>query len=130
MLKPRSAPDLDALRAGRDRFYDSAHFPHVFVTLKRAPLPVVAQIRELPGVAAVEPRIVRDVILDWPSATLPVSARMISLTHAGDEPMARLHLRRGAPPEPGDSGSVAINEAFADANAVKLGTSALPCFET
>lgn len=117
-----SISTYDSLRAGRDRFYDSARFPHVFVTLKRAPLPVVAQIREIPGVAAVEPRIVRDVILDWPSATLPVSARMVSLTHAGDEPMARLHLRRGAPPEPGDSGSVAINEAFADANAVKLGT--------
>ncbi|MBI5322248.1 MAG: FtsX-like permease family protein [Bradyrhizobium sp.] len=116
-----SISTYDSLRAGRDRFYDSARFPQVFVTLKRAPLPVVAQIREIPGVAAIEPRIVRDVILDWPSAALPVSARMVSLTHAGDEPLARLHIRRGAPPEPGDTGSVAINEAFAEANAVRLG---------
>ena len=56
-------------------------FPQVFVTLKRAPLSVVAQLNEIPGVAVVEPRIVRDVILDWPSATLPVSARMVSLSH-------------------------------------------------
>lgn len=116
-----SISTYDSLRAGRDRFYDSARFPQVFVALKRAPLPVVAQIREIPGVAAIEARIVRDVILDWPSAALPVSARMVSLTHAGDEPLARLHIRRGAPPEPGDTGNVAINEAFAEANAVQLG---------
>ncbi len=117
-----SISTYDSLRAGRDRFYASARFPQVFVTLKRAPLSVVAQLNEIPGVAAVEPRIVRDVILDWPSAMLPVSARMVSLTHAGDEPLARLHVRRGTAPEPGDTKTAAINEAFAEANAVKLGT--------
>lgn len=117
-----SISTYDSLRAGRDRFYASARFPQVFVTLKRAPLSVVAQLNEIPGVAAVEPRIVRDVILDWPSALLPVSARMVSLTHAGDEPLARLHIRRGTPPEPGDTRTAAINEAFAEANSVQLGT--------
>lgn len=117
-----SISTFNSLRAGRDRFYTSAHFPEVFVTLKRAPLSMVAQLREIPGVAAVEPRIVRDVILDWPSAMLPVSARMVSLSHAGDEPLARLHTRRGSPPEPGNTQAVAINEAFAEENAVRLGT--------
>jgi putative ABC transport system permease protein len=116
-----SISTYDSLRAGRDRFYDNARFPQVFVTLKRAPLPVVAQIREIPGVAAVDARIVRDVILDWPSAALPVSARMVSLTHAGNEPLARLHVRRGFPPEPGDTAGVAISEGFAEANRVRLG---------
>lgn len=117
-----SISTYDSLRAGRDRFYTSARFPQVFVTLKRAPLSVVAQLNEIPGVAAVEPRIVRDVILDWPSALLPVSARMVSLTHAGDEPLARLHIRRGTAPEPGDTRTAAINEAFAEENQVRLGT--------
>jgi putative ABC transport system permease protein len=117
-----SLSTYDSLRAGRDRFYASARFPQIFVTLKRAPLSVVAQLREIPGVAAVEPRIVRDVILDWPSALLPVSARMVSLQHAGDEPLARLHIRRGTAPEPGDTKTAAINEAFAEANSVRLGT--------
>lgn len=117
-----SISTYDSLRAGRDRFYTSARFPQVFVTLKRAPLSVVAQLTEIPGVAAVAPRIVRDVILDWPSALLPVSARMVSLTHAGDEPLARLHIRRGTAPEPGDTRTAAINEAFAEENRVRLGT--------
>lgn len=117
-----SISTYNSLRAARDHFYATARFPQVFVTLKRAPLSLIAQLNEIAGVAAVEPRIVRDVILDWPSAALPVSARMVSLLHAGDEPLARLHVRRGTPPQPGDARSVAINEAFAAANAVVPGT--------
>ena len=116
-----SISTYDSLRAGRDQFYASSRFPQVFVTLKRAPLAVVAQLREIPGVAAIEPRIVKDVILDWPAAVLPVSARMVSIAHAGDEPLARLHVRRGSPPEPGATQDVAINEGFAEANAVQPG---------
>jgi putative ABC transport system permease protein len=116
-----SISTYESLRAGRDRFYADARFPQVFVTFKRAPLSIVTQLGEIAGIAAVEPRIVRDVIVDLPSSLLPVSARMVSLTHAGDEPLARLHLRRGSAPEPGDARSAAINEAFAEANAVSPG---------
>ena len=116
-----SVSTFNSLQSGRDRFYANARFPQVFVTLKRAPLSVVAQLNEIPGIAAVEPRIVRDVIVDWPSSMLPVSARMVSLTRAGDEPLARLHLRRGTAPESGDTHGAAINEAFAEANAAAPG---------
>jgi putative ABC transport system permease protein len=117
-----SISTYQSLQAGRDRFYAETRFPQVFVTLKRAPLAIVRQIERIPGVAAVEPRIVRDVIVDWPAVTLPVSARMVSIAHAGDEPLARLHLRRGIAPEPGDVRGAAVNEAFAEANAVRPGT--------
>ena len=39
-----SISTYDSLRAGRDRFYAGARFPQVFVTLKRAPLSIVAQL--------------------------------------------------------------------------------------
>ena len=113
-----SISTYDSLLLGRDRFYAETRFPQVFVTVKRAPLSIVSQLEAIPGVAAVEPRIVRDVIVDWPSALLPVSARMVSLTHAGDEPLARLHLGRGAAPAPDDSRGAVINEAFAEVNGV------------
>ena len=73
-----SISTYDSLRAARDRFYADARFPDVFVTLKRAPLSMVAQLNEISGIATIEPRIVRDVIVDWPSSMLPVSARMVS----------------------------------------------------
>ena len=117
-----SISTYDLLRSGCERFYADGRFPQVFVTLKRAPLSIVARLNEIPGVAAVEPRIVRDVIVDWPASEVPVSARMVSISRAGDEPLARLHLRRGQAPGPHDIRDAAINEGFADANGVQPGT--------
>ncbi len=114
--------DYNSLWSARDRFYAAARFPQIFVTLKRAPLAIVAQLNEIPGVAAVQARIVRDVIVDWPSSPLPVSARMVSISNAGDEPLSKLHLRRGAAPAPGDTSGAAINEAFAEVNSVEPGS--------
>ena len=110
-----------SLRSGCDQFYAIARFPEVFVTLKRAPLSIVPRLDAIAGVAAVEPRIVREVIVDWPAASQPVSARMVSLNQGGDESLARLHLRRGTAPEPGSARETAVNEAFAEANGVKPG---------
>jgi len=116
-----SISTYDSLRSGRDSFYQSARFPHLFVSLKRAPLSLLAQITAIPGVAEAEARIAGDVIVDRPGSVLPVSARIVSIDSAGDEPLARLFLRRGAAPMPGDTASIAINEAFAHANGISPG---------
>ncbi|HZQ13709.1 MAG TPA: FtsX-like permease family protein [Pseudolabrys sp.] len=117
-----SISTYNSLLSGRDRFYDSTRFPRIFVTLKRAPLAIVPRLTTIPGVATVEPRIVRDVIVDWPAAPLPVSARVVSLGHAGDEPLARLFMRRGTAPGPHDTRDAVVNEAFADTNGIKPGS--------
>ena len=95
-----SVSTYQSLRAGCELFYAEARFPQVFVTLKRAPLTLVARLNAVAGVLAAEPRIVREVIVDAPAAAQPVSARLVSLSRAGDEPLARLHLRRGTAPAP------------------------------
>ncbi|WP_316229526.1 ABC transporter permease [Bradyrhizobium sp. SZCCHNR1070] len=110
-----------SLRSACERFYASARFPEIFVTLKRAPLSIVPRLSATAGIVAVEPRIVREVIIDWPAASQPVSARMVSLNHAGDEQLARLHFRRGTAPDLGSPRDAVINEAFAEANGVKPG---------
>ena len=46
---------------------------------------------------------------------------MVSLSNGGDEPLARLWLRRGSAPQPNDSRSAAVNEAFALANGLAPG---------
>jgi len=110
-----------SLRTAQSQFYDSSRFPDIFVTVKRAPLSIVPRLGAIPGVAAIEPRIVEDVIVDWPGSRLPVSARMISLPESG-EGLPRLHFRRGAPPSSGATREIAIGEAFAEANNVPLGS--------
>ena len=117
-----SISTYNSLQSGGDRFYADTRFPAIFVTLKRAPVFIVPRLASIPGIVAVEPRISRDVIVDWPASALPVSARVVSISHAGDETLAKLHLRRGAAPQPGDAHDAAIGEAFAVANNVEPGT--------
>ena len=50
-----SISTYDSLQSGRTRFYDSARFPNIFVTLKRAPLSIVARLATIPGVGAAVP---------------------------------------------------------------------------
>lgn len=78
-----SVSTYDSLSSAVERFYATARFPQVFVTLKRAPLSIVPRLNAIPGAATVEPRIVREVIVDWPASPQPVSARMVSLNRAG-----------------------------------------------
>jgi len=111
-----------SLRAACNRFYAESRFPQIFVTLKRAPLSIVARLNEIPGVVSIEPRIVRDVIVDWPASSVPVSARMVSLSRAGDETLARLHMRAGIAPAAHDAQVATINEAFADGHGIQPGT--------
>lgn len=117
-----SISTFNSLQSGRSRFYDSARFPQIFVSLKRAPLSIVSRLAAIPGVAVVEPRIVRDVIVDWPNSLLPVSARMVSLSNGGDETLARLHVRRGTAPGPNETHGAVVNEAFAETNGAVPGT--------
>lgn len=116
-----SISTYDSLQTARARFYADTRFPQIFISLKRAPLALISQLTEIPNVAAVEPRIARDVIMDWPSAGLPVSARMISLARVADEGLSRLYLRRGTAPLPGDPSGAVVNEAFAEANGLRPG---------
>ena len=102
-----SVSTYESLNTAVERFYAAARFPQIFVRLKRAPLSIIPQLEAIAGVATVEPRIVREVIVDWPAASQPVSARMVSLSHAGDdeeydEVRRRAHMhpaqRRRSPP--------------------------------
>lgn len=51
-----------SLLLSQSQYYADYRFANVFAQLKRAPESIATQIRSLPGVAAVETRVVRDVI--------------------------------------------------------------------
>ena len=61
---------MHSLNLTRDRFYKDYRFADLFGQLKRAPDSVVLRIREIPGIAHVETRVVADVKLDIPGFIL------------------------------------------------------------
>ena len=101
----------------RIAYYERYRFADVFATVRRAPKPLVDQIREIPGIAAVDARIAKLALLDIPNFAEPATAQVISLPEIGEPSLNRLYMRSGRTPEPGRSEEVVVNEAFAKAHA-------------
>jgi putative ABC transport system permease protein len=104
---------FSSLRLTQRTYYERYRFAHVFASLVRAPLALVERVRELPGVALVEARVVVDVTLDVPGLSEPASARLIGIPIPHRPMLNDVFLRMGRFPEPGRADEVLVSEAFA-----------------
>jgi len=110
-----------ALRLSEERYYAGQRFAEVWSGLARAPLSVARDVRALPGVAAMDARIVARAILDVPGLLEPASALLISIPEASDHALNGLYIRSGRQIEAGRRGEVLVSEAFAEKNRLHPG---------
>jgi len=119
VVTTRSA--YESLALSQSRYYASYRFADVFANLERAPDPLGAEIAAIPGVAAVETRIVAQVTLDVPGLAEPAIGRLIGIPERRVPILNDLHLRSGRWIEPGRRDEVLVSEAFAEANGLAPG---------
>jgi putative ABC transport system permease protein len=112
---------MDSLNLTRERYYRDYAFSDVFVSLKRAPESVRAQIADLPGVGTVETRVTADVKLDVKGFPEPVTARIVSIPDNGRPLLNRLHLCRGRLVDPSRDDEAVVSESFARAPGFRVG---------
>ena len=110
---------VDALTDTANAFYDRQHFGDVFASATRAPRQLVARIRAIPGVQAVEPRVVHFATLDVPGFEEPVVGTLVSVPEGRGPLLNALELRRGTLPERGRPGDAVLSEAFAEAHGLE-----------
>lgn len=114
---------ISSLDLTLNTYYERQNFAHLFAVLKRAPLALAARLAELPGVARVEPRIVRDVTLDVPGLAEPAIGRLISLPEFPTEAnLNQVYLRTGRLPNPDRDDEALASEAFMLKHEFPLGT--------
>lgn len=114
---------ISSLDLTLNTYYERQNFAHLFAVLKRAPLASAARLAELPGVARVEPRIVRDVTLDVPGLAEPAIGRLISLPEFPTEAnLNQIYLRTGRLPNPDRDDEALASEAFMLKHEFPLGT--------
>lgn len=111
----------ESLVLARSDYYARYRFADVFAHVKRAPESLRERIAAIPGVAAVETRVVADVTLDVPGLDEPAAGRLVSLPDAGDPELNAVHLRSGRRLDPSRREEVLVSEAFADANDLRVG---------
>lgn len=116
-----SRSTLDSLESSRARYYRESAFADGFVELKRAPEQVAVRLREIPGVVAVDTRIVTYGRAEVTGYDEPVRIQAISVPPVGVHGMNRLHVRFGHVPEPAERGALLVSDAFAQAHGLHPG---------
>jgi putative ABC transport system permease protein len=112
---------LESLKRSRAAYYEHYRFADVFAHVKRAPNSLADRMREIPGVARVQTRVVVDVNLDVAGLPEPAVGRLISVPEAHMPILNDLHLRSGRFIEPGRPGEALASEAFAEAHGLQPG---------
>lgn len=113
--------NFDSLQRTRAAYYREARFADVFASLTRAPAWLDARIAAIPGVAAVDTRVVADVTLDVAGMTEPAVGRLISLPERGTPRLNDVYLRRGRGIDPARPDEVLASERFCEAHGLQPG---------
>lgn len=107
---------IESLDATRREYYETHRFADVFCDLKRAPNAVRKRLEAIPGVSAVETRVVGAVRIDLPGIVEPADGTVLSLPEGRSARLNLLYLRVGRLPEVGKGNEVVMGEAFAKAH--------------
>jgi putative ABC transport system permease protein len=112
-----------SLRLSEHRYYENQRFAHVWARLARAPHSVVRELAALPGVVAVEGRLVADAVLDIPGLAEPASGLVVAIPSRAGHSLNDLYVRRGRHVEFGRPREVLVSEGFAEKNGLVPGDS-------
>lgn len=115
--------NFESLRRTQHNYYEKQRFADVFCSAKRVPLRVAERLAEIPGVGAVDTRVVADVTLYIQGMDEPARGRLISVPASGRPALNDIFLRRGRWLDPANPDEVLVSEAFAIANAFEPGQS-------
>ncbi|HEY6909691.1 MAG TPA: ABC transporter permease [Myxococcales bacterium] len=110
-----------SLLQSREAYYDRQRFAHVFAVLERAPESIGRRIEAMPGVAAVQTRISKEVSLPIEGMPRAASGMLLSLPPSGEPATNAIHLRSGRLPERDRDDEVAVLESFANAHGLEPG---------
>lgn len=110
-----------ALLNSRSSYFDDFRFADVFAHVKRAPIDVARELRAIPDVECVQPRVVADVTLDVPGLDEPATGRLVSIPTDGPPELNALFFREGSAPTKDRPDDVVLSEAFANANGLTCG---------
>ena len=111
------------LRDSRTSYYAQYRFADLFAQVRRAPTRAARDVARLPGVAAVDDRIVFDVVVDIRGLAEPAVAHLVSVPVPRAPALNEVHLTAGRWPGADRPEEVVASRAFAGANRLEPGDS-------
>ena len=107
---------LRSLEETRNAYYERYQFADLFANVRRAPKTVLAQLEQIPGVAAVDARIAKLALLDLPHIAEPATGQFISLPDVIQPRLNQLYMCIGRTPAPMSPNEVVVSDSFAKAH--------------
>ena len=86
---------INSLSETRRAYYERNRLAHVFAPVKRAPLHILKDLAEIPGVSAVEGRVTGSALISLPTLELPLRATAVSLPDRHEARLNAIHLTDG-----------------------------------
>lgn len=112
---------LVSLSGSKDSYYDRYRFADLFASAKRAPLRLIGQLSQIPGVTVVDPRIVSVVSLDIANMPEPALGKLISVPDFDQPKLNALYLKSGRWVDPSASDEVLASDTFCEEHQLNLG---------
>ncbi len=116
-----SLTTVESLQETAVAYYERYRFGQVFAHVERAPEHLASRMREIPGVQAVETRVVRTAVLDIEGFEEPVIGQLVSVPERAEPRLNRLALRKGRYPRVGGPDEAVLSEPFAQAHGLEIG---------
>jgi putative ABC transport system permease protein len=113
--------NFESLRRTQRAYYDRQRFADVFASLERAPQRMAGEVARVPGVAALETRVVANVTLPLDSLDEPATGRLVSIPPDRRPAVNDLFLRRGRWIQRGRPDEVLASEGFVLAHGLSPG---------
>ncbi|MGD9863293.1 MAG: ABC transporter permease [Pseudodonghicola sp.] len=105
----------------RRAYYDRYRLADVFAPITRAPEHMAADLRALPGVAAIQTRVIGSALIDLDGNALPIQARALSLPDYHDPALNAVYLTDGRMFDGARADEVVVLRSFAIAHALRPG---------
>ncbi|MDH5275224.1 MAG: ABC transporter permease [Gammaproteobacteria bacterium] len=116
-----SLTSMEALTETAVAYYERYRFGDVFASVERAPEYLADRVRRLPGVQAVDTRVVKSAVLDMDGFQEPVIGLLVTVPERAPPALNQLALRNGRVPRLGYPDEAVLSEPFAEAHNLTLG---------
>lgn len=104
-------------------YYERYVFADIFAPLKRAPERIVDRLREIPGVADAQGRVVAPLLANMEGAAAPISGVATSLDLTDGRRMNDAYISAGRMIDPTRPDEILLLDSFADAHGLRPGDS-------
>ena len=112
---------VNTLDETRRAYYERYRLADVFAPVKRAPERVLKKLAKIPGVAAVEGRVIGDALISLPDVDVPLRAQAISLPDFHTPRLNDIYLTRGRMLDSEHTDEIILLKSFAEARGITPG---------